>query len=226
MLVFGESENDRRAIRHLTEGLRSDLRNKVETRRQPLVLIKDADAERARSNAQKIAALVKQESAARNVLAVITHQDCDALEPAHVAVAQKIENHIKAAGCATSVVAAAPAWEIEAWWMLFPEAVGRLVLGWRDPDDWIGRDVGKVKNAKEALASAVQPRPPTKSPPREYEESDSVAIAENIDQMGLHPSFQDGARFTKAKSSAERRTLSASFEAFRKKVLAIPPPST
>jgi hypothetical protein len=190
VLVFGEDEHDRRAIRHLAEGIRPDLRGKVEVRRQPLVLIKGATPEKARSNAQRITDLAKGENAARDVLAVLAHQDCDAVEPAHVVAAQRIEAELTAAGCPGTPIGVTPAWEIEAWWMLFPEAVGQVVQGWRDPDDWVGRDVGRVENAKEQLARAVQPRPRPASPPRDYAEEDSIPIASNIVSLGLLGSFQ------------------------------------
>ena len=222
VLVFGEHDHDRRAIRHLAEGLRPDLAGKVEVRRQPLVLIKGATRAKARSNAERISELVKSESAARDVLAVLAHQDCDAVEPAHIAAAERIENELTAAKCSAYPIGVTPAWEIEAWWLLFPEAVGRVVKGWRDPDDWIGRDIGKVENAKETLARAVQPRPLPASPPRDYAEEDSIAIASNIAAHDLLRSFRDGARATPAANGTIRRTRSASFEAFRSKVAKIP----
>jgi len=221
VLVFGENENDRAAIRHLTEGLRPDLKGLVETRRQPLVLIKNATAPNARKSAERIAGLVRQETAAREVLAVLAHEDCDALEPAHQTVAARIEGELAAAGCPAPLIAVTPCWEIEAWWMIFPEAVGKLVERWREPNDWIGRDVGQVRNAKEALARAVQPRGATKSPPRQYEESDSISIAENAARDGLLSSFRDGCRESHHVNGVPKRTRSASFEAFRTKVLGI-----
>lgn len=135
VLVFGEDEHDRRAIRHLAEGLRSDLAGRVETRRQPLVLIKGVAPAKARSSAQKVAGVASQESAARDVVAVLAHQDCDALEPAHVVAAKRIEDELASAGCPGRAIGVTPAWEIEAWWMIFPDAVGRVVAGWRKPDD-------------------------------------------------------------------------------------------
>jgi hypothetical protein len=81
VLVFGESAHDRGAICQLTQGLRPDLAGIVEQRRTPLVLIKNAKPEKARTNAQHIAKLVKQETGARNVIAVLAHEDCDAVEP-------------------------------------------------------------------------------------------------------------------------------------------------
>jgi hypothetical protein len=220
--VFGESPNDTSAIRNLIVGLRPDLRDHVETRRDPLVLTQEKSPTKAKTNHQRIAGLVRQESAAKTVLAVVAHHDCDAVEPAHTDVAKQIEDGIKDAGCILPVIGVAPAWEIEAWWMLFPEAVGKVVEGWREPDDWLGRNVGMVENAKENLTKAVHPKSSKgKRRTREYEERDSIKIASNIDEFGLHSSFANGQR----KSTKQGRTVhtrSASFEAFRLKVLKIP----
>jgi hypothetical protein len=216
VLVFGESEHDRRAIVRLVGAMRPDLKRAVEARRQPLVLIKGALPPRAKANAEEIARKVAEENGARTVLAVLAHQDCDRVEPAHEEVGARIESELRLCGC--HVVAVAPAWEIEAWWMIFPEAVGKVVQGWRDPTDWLGRDVGQVENAKEALAVAVQPRPKRRKPPRPYEEHDSIAIAENIAAGDLLRTFDRGYRVT----AGRVRTRSASFERFRRGVVAIP----
>lgn len=220
VLVFGESEHDRRAIRRLVEGLRPDLAGLVEERREPLVLIKRALPDKARSNAEKIAGIARAEARTRKVVAVLAHEDCDALEPEHIRVAEKLEKELSRAGC-PNPTAVTPAWETETWWLIFPEAVGKVVQGWRDPDDWLGKDVGRVEHAKEKLARAVQPRPPRKAPPRGYHERDSIAIAQNIVADGLLRSFEGGRRSTPHPSGSTRHTRSASFEHFRLKVLAI-----
>lgn len=224
VLVFGENENDRRAIIRLVCGLRPDLAGRVEERRKPLVMIKDALPQTARKNAVHIAGLTRQETAQRDVLAVLAHQDCDRVEPAHVAIAEKIEREIADAGCPSPAIGVTPAWEIEAWWMIFPEAVGKVVKGWRDPDDWLGKDVGQVADAKQKLTKAVQPRPKSKTPPRDYEEHDSIAIAATVADDGLLQSFEDGHRATQHPSGAKRMTRSGSFDRFRSKVLSIRAP--
>lgn len=131
VVVFGESENDRRAVAHVVRGIRADLSRVVEERRQPLVLIKGSNPKTTRTNAERISAVVRQEAAARDMLAVLAHEDCNAIEPAHEVAAIKIETVLAAAKCQAPVIAVTPAWEIEAWWMIFPKAVGKVVAGWR-----------------------------------------------------------------------------------------------
>jgi hypothetical protein len=217
VLVFGESEHDRRAIKLLVEGLRPDLTGAVEERRQPLVLIKNSLPQKARSNAEKISSLARIAGKTRDVVAVLAHEDCDAVEPEHVRAANKLERALQSAGC-PNPIAVTPAWEMETWWLVFPEAVGKVVEGWRDPSDWLGKDVGRVEHAKEKLASAVQPRPPRRSTPRAYEERDSIEIARNIVTDGLLSSFEGGRRTTLHSSGTARHTRSGSFAQFRSKV--------
>jgi hypothetical protein len=223
VLIFGESEHDRRAIRHLVVALRPDLDGAAEERRSPLVLIKGALPATARDNAAEIAKLARAEASRRDVLAVLAHQDCDALEPAHERVASKLEDTLRTAGC-PNPIAVAPAWEIEAWWLVFPEAVAGVVDGWRSPDDWLGRDVGKVKDAKEALRRAVRPRGKgsQRGRPRDYAERDSIRIAEAIRTAGLLRSFREGVRETPGPGATPRRTRCASLEQVRARILAIP----
>lgn len=222
VLVFGENEHDTKALCRLVEGLRPDLKGVVQSRREPLVLIKGATPETAKNNAQRIASLAKQEGALRRVLAVLAHQDCDAIEPSHKDLASDIERSLTDAGCPGLPVGVAPAWEMEAWWMVFPEAVGKIVLGWRDPDDWIGHEVGKLPDAKEKLAHAVQPRQKRAKHPRAYEERDSIQIAANIVTDNLLRTFSKGRRSSHHKANTPTLTPCASFDEFRTKVLAIP----
>jgi hypothetical protein len=221
VLVFGESVHDRAAICRLTEGLRPDLTGIVEQRRAPLVLIKNAKPEKARTNAQDIAKLVKQETGARNVIAVLAHEDCDAVEPSHIPTAAKIEAALAEAGCPGVSIGVTPAWEIEAWWLVFPEAVTPLVEGWREPNDWMGKDVGTVENAKEALTRALRPRDRQRKT-RDYHEADSLEIARNVVRLNLLSSFDNEHRSTRGKGTAVARTRSRSFGQFRHKLLALP----
>lgn len=216
LLVFGEDEHDRKALQQLVEGLRPSFKGCVEVRRRPLVLIKNTEAKKASKNATEIGKVAKQEAALHRIVAVVAHEDCDALEPAHEHVGAKIEAALNAAGSPGTPVAATPAWELETWWMVFPEAVRRVVPTWREPSDWLGKNVGSVANSKEALKRAVRAKGA-----REYEERDSIAIARAIVELGLLSSFDRGRRRTAGKGAAERLTFCASFERFRAKVLAL-----
>ena len=204
ILVFGEDENDRKSIRELIEALRPDLAGKVQLRREPLVLIKNARPEDVPERARRIADTVDIDRATHDVACIFAHEDCDDVEPKHEAVCMKIEAALAKAGCAAHAVV--PAWELEAWWFMWPEAVQAVrPKSWRAPDDHLGKRVGLIKDAKEELRRRVVPKDlkpeKRKSFPR-YEESDSPAIARQVREKKL-------ARSPGAKSDSYSRFVSS-----------------
>jgi hypothetical protein len=90
VLIFGESDNDREALRELSRALRPDL-PKLEKRSKPLVLVKGRARANAHENIEKIAAVVRAERVRSDVKLVIAHEDCDQIEPAHEQLADEIE---------------------------------------------------------------------------------------------------------------------------------------
>ena len=184
ILIYGESPNDTRAIAELIQGLVPDLRVRIEARREPLVLIRDAPLAEVAGRAQRIAAAVASERRRFEVVCVFAHEDCDDFEPRHEEVARRIEEGLIAAGCAAHAVV--PAWEIEAWWFLWPEAVRAVVPSWRLPNDYVGRNVGLIRDPKEKLERAVLHGLPTatRSRLRPYRESDSPVIAKFVRERG------------------------------------------
>lgn len=181
ILVFAESQNDSQSIQALVSGLAKPLASSIKVRRKPLVLIKGREKAEAARAAMDIAQVVAADRVDYDVRGIFAHQDCDALEPAHRAASKQIESHLAEQG-ASPAFAVTPAWEIEAWWFLFPEAVVRAFPSWRRPDDYLGRDVGLVEQAKEKFSRAVRP-PGAKPTFRGYQESDSVAIAKKIGEL-------------------------------------------
>jgi hypothetical protein len=181
VLVFGEDTNDTRAVKDLILALRSEpLR--VETRRAPLVLIKGKDKARDRKNVAEIAAVVKAEQRRGSRCAVVAHRDCDAIEPAHEQIASALEQGLLDEGIG-QVAAAAAAWEIEAWWFLWPDAALAVNSKWRRPEP-PRPEVGRIENAKEAFQQALRPKVKSQRP-RDYAESDSPKIAAKVRELGL-----------------------------------------
>jgi hypothetical protein len=171
VLVFGESDNDREALRELVRALRPDL-PEIEKRSKPLVLVKGRHHTNAEENIEKIANVVRAERVRREVKLVIAHQDCDQVEPAHERLADEIEQRFSASQI--TAVAAVPAFEIEAWWYLWPSAVLGVNRRWRHPNR-AGQEIGRIPNAKEQLRRDLRPQRDTQT--RDYCESDSPKIA-------------------------------------------------
>ena len=185
VLAFGENENDTSSIKELALALCPHL-PAVQLRRRPLVLIKGRATAGRADNARQIAQVVRAESVRAEITAVLAHQDCDDVEPAHVALSDEIERQLGNHGIAT--VAATPAWELEAWWYLWPDAVSAVNSAWRRPNRG-GEEVGQIANAKEQFRRDLRPRSKSssssRSQTRDYVESDSPKIAAQVRQLGI-----------------------------------------
>ena len=186
ILIFGESDTDRAALAELFRALRPDLQAVgIQKLREPLILMKpDNRLSTQRNTTNRIAGLVQAQGVSKAVLAVIVHQDCDEVEPGHTALADKIEKDLRAANV-PNPIAATPAWEIEAWWMLFPDAVQATRPCWA-PINFGDRDVGRIHNAKEELQRRLRPvsaHDRAKCP--DYAEADGIEIARKIRTKGL-----------------------------------------
>jgi hypothetical protein len=179
VVIFGESDNDRKAIATLVRALCPKARTKIA--RSPLVLIKNASLSDAPSRADRVAAAVRAIEAREAVKCVLAHEDADATEPGHVSVAERIERALQEAGTPGKVHAVVPAWEMEAWWFMWPEAVAACYERWVEPKTTT--PPGRIENAKERLARAVRPAQLTAAERKrfpDYRESDSIRIAEGI----------------------------------------------
>jgi hypothetical protein len=194
VLIYGEDLSDTRAIAELIQGLAPGLSARIEPRREPLVLIRDAPVSEIARRAERIAAAVQAERGRLDVVCVFAHEDCDDFDSEHEELATRIEDALVNAGC--PVHAVVPAWEIEAWWFLWPQAVQSVVPSWRRPDEYVGRNVGVIRDAKEALSRSVLRglSGSARTRVRGYRGSDSPAIARYVREQGLarHPQGTSG----------------------------------
>jgi hypothetical protein len=183
ILIFGEDDNDRRALIHLIQGLLPEGHNpKIEARRRPIILSRQARARLAMST--EIGALWRAERRRGRSVLVVVHRDCDAVEPAHVWESEALKKELHDVGV-TDVVAATPAWEIETWWMLFPEALARVRGCWRAVD-YSNREVGRIEDAKERLRRDLRPiGQAARNRCPDFTESDGIRVAQEIRKGGL-----------------------------------------
>jgi hypothetical protein len=181
ILIFGEDQNDTKSIKELLVAASPGPERVVKPMIRPPVLIRDCSLEEVASRAAKIVDIIDAERATADVIAVLAHEDCDKVEPAHVALSQKIEQAFLQHGY--SVYPVTPAWELETWWFLWPEAVASHRSSWRRLDPYKGKQVGLIPNSKERLRRAL--RPQGGGSYRDYRESDSPAIARKVREMGL-----------------------------------------
>lgn len=208
IMVFGEDDNDTCTVRSLIMAIWDGARDKastpqqgskdksvlptgakkvfprpdIRTFRSPLVLIRGRELAQQRKNAAAIKSVVAAQAVVNDVKAVIAHEDCDDLEPAHETAAIQIETRLRDEG-APNPCAVTPAWEMEAWWYLWPDAVAAVHPGWRKLARH-GQEVGRIRDAKEQLRRDLRPVNVKPGRGRDYVESDSRTIAEYVRTSG------------------------------------------
>lgn len=184
VVIFGESENDTRTIGELFRALRPDFTGTIKPLRDPPLLIKDASPRNLPKRANVLAAIVRSEAVTARVVCVLAHEDCDAVEPAHTRISEKIESLFREEGITAQ--AATPAWEMEAWLFLWPEASKRYKPRWRRPDNYNGSNVGMLTDAKEKFIRTLRPsRAADRARVRDYRESDSAMIAAKVRELEI-----------------------------------------
>jgi len=205
VLVFGEDQNDTRAIAAFIRAACPDANFSIEPYRRPPILLRDAKPEDVPDRVAVVTSLIDAALVDSDVIAIFAHEDCDKVEPAHEVLGKKIEAAYASAGYVVS--AAAPAWETEAWLFLWPDAFKEYRPKWRSIDKYKGRNVGLIVDAKEELVRAL--RPTGKTAVRDYRESDAPALVEIIAKRG----------WVRAPMGS-----SASFQAFIAKAASLCPP--
>ena len=189
-LVFGESRNDRRAVAQLIEALCPVLQGRVRVRPHPMSLQRAASAHAVSGWMERISRAVA--SHGEDVICVFVHRDADGPDP-DGQIHRATENLLRAASI-RGAHAVVPAEEIEAWWMLFPDATERLRRSWRGTLHRATRDWDTVSNPKEELKRLTRRGDRRHA----YSEADSpsvarhvaAAIADGMTQVGRSRSFE------------------------------------
>jgi hypothetical protein len=185
VLIFGEDENDRRALEFLIKAIVKDpSRLRTKRLRNPVILRRDAvQSGKYRQMANDIYKLWNIERVSSKKTIVVVHKDCDACEDAHLLESNTIEKQLLSMGV-SHIVPATPAWEMETWMMMFPDAIAAIRACWRRPPK--RTNVGNIINAKEQLRRELRPtlsQSQARCP--DYTESDAPQIAEKVFQLGI-----------------------------------------
>jgi hypothetical protein len=175
---MGEDRSDAAALAELLKALCPGA--VVKALRHPMRLRRTRDSV---SIMDKVLPTLRAELTARAYDCVFVHSDCDDVEPADETMEQSIAAQFRGQ-VTTEVHAVVPAWELEAWWFLWPDACLHVCRSWRRPDRYTGREVGRVTHAKEELRRALR-RPGHHPGNRQYGESDAPRIASAVRELGL-----------------------------------------
>jgi hypothetical protein len=134
-------------------------------------------ANRIESLSKKVRARGERENAP--VACVFVHEDFDACDSEDLVTTRKrvqlgLDNQF---GTAHYVLAA---WEMEAWLLLFPEALTSFVTGWRVPQKYRAKNTGVLTDPKRILMNELG------KTARRYRESDAPDVIEKIVNLGHH----------------------------------------
>lgn len=184
VLIFGENTHDSGSLRTLVEYLHPTLVRHcdVSVRKDPPSLTRSASPSTSRNWLDQIAQLVRLEERMRTVRGVLVHQDADGPD-AQGAARGALQAQLDTLVTSAPAHAIVPVQETEGWWFLFPEAVRAVKPGaWRQLVLRAG-DTAMIPSPKEELKRATR----KVAPKHEYDESDSIAIAEQIAVRRLAP---------------------------------------
>lgn len=179
ILFFGESPYDGKALGELHTALCPGFRGKRKPLRNPLILRQGAQIRDAPKKAAQIVATIRAEGVRNDVRCVFVFHDADAVEPEDEVLERDLRTALQSAGWDCHALVAA--WELEAWWFLWPDAAPALVPSWKRPDSYVGREVGLIHNAKEAYDRAVRP---SQAGPR-YMEAHGPSLAAKVRELGI-----------------------------------------
>jgi hypothetical protein len=174
IVVAGESANDREVLRCFLEAFCPQMQGRIVFLNDKIPLRDASDAtlkERVRRFAFLVKARAERERA--SIAAVFLHEDFDEAdsgryETVRVRVQHALARELENAHYVLAV------WEIEAWLLLFPEAVASFAKGWQVPAKRSGRDTGRFQDPKRIFKDEIS------NSGTRYRESDAPAIASHI----------------------------------------------
>ncbi len=181
VVIAGEDRNDRESLKILLEKEQPDLRGRIVQIGDTVRLHKATGVnltKRVRSILNKAEGVAEKQGPGTRVACLYVHEDFDSVDgPAYLEVHQRVEQEIhRQLGHGHYVLAVA---EMEAWMLLFPAVLPKVVKAWKLPAKHMGKDTGRVPDPKRILMREVSG---TKG--RKYTESDAPAVFRAVVEGG------------------------------------------
>ncbi|WP_229758787.1 hypothetical protein [Peterkaempfera bronchialis] len=181
VVLVGEGQNDREVLRILLEAFNPDLKGRIVTINDKIPL-RDATGDVLHGRVTRLAGLVRARAAREgaDIAAVFVHEDFDQRESA---AADQTRSKVQAAlsrqlGETASYILIA--WEVEAWMLLFPDALTAFKARWSVPRARRHVNTGLIDDPKRVMVKEVA----RAGPP--YRESDAPAIFEKVVALSHH----------------------------------------
>ncbi|GLX96751.1 hypothetical protein [Herbidospora sp. NBRC 101105] len=179
MVVAGEDRNDRLALRVLLEEFCPEMRGRIVEISDKIRLHQATGATLA-ARAEALAGKVRARAARddTSVACVFVHEDLDRTDSdVYPVVRERVEMALESAlGTAHYALAVS---EIEAWLLLFPDALSAVAASWTVPAKYRGKDTGRLLDPKKLLKNEVS------GSSRRYRESDAPDVLDQAAKLGL-----------------------------------------
>lgn len=180
VVLAGEDRNDRRCLRILLEAFCDEMRGRLVEINEPVRLHK-VPAERLPRRISDLAALARARATAEDaeLACVFVHEDLDSGDgDDYPSIHRRVQDALcRELGNAHYVLAVE---EMEAWLLLFPDALSDLVGSWKLPAKYRGKDTGRLTDPKGILMREVS------KGGRRYRESDAPAVLERVVALAIH----------------------------------------
>jgi hypothetical protein len=170
VVLAGEDSNDRKSLRIILEEFCPNMRGRLVEISAP-VRLRQASATNLAHRVGKLASLARARAVRENaeLACVFVHEDLDAVDgEAYVQTRERVQKALEAELGNVHYVLAV--WELEAWLLLFPEALTALISTWNIPAKYRGRDTGRFQDPKRIMMHEVA------KAPRRYRESDAPDV--------------------------------------------------
>lgn len=170
IVIAGEDQNDRSSLRAILEAFCPEMHGRI-VEINDSVRLRAASpinlSDRVNTLSRKIKARAVRDNA--EIACVFVHEDLDQSDgPLYVETRHRVQAALSTAlGNAHYVLAV---WEMEAWLLLFPEAISQVVHNWVVPHQRKNGDTGRFYDPKRIMMNEVSRHG------RSYRESDSVAV--------------------------------------------------
>lgn len=180
IVLAGEASNDRKVLRALLEAVCPGAQGRI-VEINDIVRLRDAGdsalVERAAKLAGSIRARAEREQA--KVACVFVHEDFDAINSSQRDIIRKrVQIALRLNFPRTFYILAA--WEVEAWLLMFPDAVSAVNSSWVVPRRYRGTDTGLIADPKRAMMQEVG-----KARNSRYRESDAPKVIDKVVELNL-----------------------------------------
>lgn len=180
IVLAGENSNDRKVLRTLIEAVCPDARGRI-IEINSVFRLRDASDAALIQRTARLEGIIRAAAARAQaeVACVFIHEDFDSLDSSRrVMIRRRVETALRRNTPRTYYILAAA--EVEAWLLLFPEALSAVSSSWVVPNRLRGADTGRIADPKRVMKDEV-----SRAINSRYEETDAPKVFEKIVELGL-----------------------------------------